>query len=90
MTRTLLLALIGAVMIFTAVATQAQGRRPRGKRRGPPPQAIEACKGKAEGDTCSFESRRRGPIEGVCKRRRQPDMPLACRPNFRRGRPRAF
>ena len=35
-------------------------------RRGPPPEAIAACNGKAVGTTASFVDREGGTITGVC------------------------
>lgn len=34
--------------------------------RQPPPEAIEACEGKAEGDIVSFETPRGDTVEGSC------------------------
>jgi hypothetical protein len=48
------------------------------QRRGPPPEALDACSGKKIGDLCSFVTPKRGTIEGTCK---APEgKPLACRP----------
>lgn len=62
-----------------AVAQDGQGKRGEGERRGPPPEALEACEGKAAGDACAFEGRRGEAVEGQCF---TPDeeRPLACRP----------
>ncbi|MFK8030602.1 MAG: hypothetical protein AB8G18_10205 [Gammaproteobacteria bacterium] len=38
----------------------------RGKRRGPPPEAIEACSGMEEGSICSFSGRRGDEVQGSC------------------------
>lgn len=51
-------------------------------RRGPPPEAVDACKGKKEGDSCEFEGRR-GQVTGTCQTRRDR---LVCRPEKRRRR----
>lgn len=43
------------------------GAGPReGARRGPPPGAIEACEGIAEGDACVLDAPH-GTVEGVCR-----------------------
>ena len=42
---------------------------------GPRPEAIAACKAKAEGDACSFEGHH-GTVEGTCHAVRTGD--LAC------------
>ena len=39
----------------------------RGKRRGPPPEAIDVCEGLSEGDGCAFVSPRGDNIEGTCE-----------------------
>lgn len=38
----------------------------KSERRGPPPEAFEACEGKAAGDVCSVTTKR-GELEGTCK-----------------------
>jgi hypothetical protein len=37
-----------------------------GKHHGPPPAAFDACKGKADGDACSYEGRK-GVVNGTCR-----------------------
>jgi hypothetical protein len=46
-----------------------------GEHHGPRPEAIAACKAKAEGDACSFEGHH-GTVEGSCRKVRSGD--LAC------------
>jgi hypothetical protein len=57
----------------------AQDSGQRGERRGPPPEAVEACDGKVGGEACTFTGRRGEAVEGQCF---TPDeeRPLACRP----------
>lgn len=43
--------------------TDKKGRRPK----NPPPEAIEACKGKVEGDQVSFTGRRGETLKAECK-----------------------
>jgi membrane fusion protein (multidrug efflux system) len=65
----------------TAQANAAQGPgtgRPGGWG-GPPPQMIEACEGKKDGEDCSFTSPR-GDMEGTCRPRRNDVDQLVCRP----------
>ena len=38
----------------------------RGGMQGPPPEAIEACEGKAEGDSVTFEGRRGDSVPAKC------------------------
>jgi hypothetical protein len=62
----------------------------RGRRRGPPPEAIAACNGKASGAACTFTGRRGETLTGTCfapSRRAASGTgaaaggpPLACRP----------
>ena len=47
-----------------------------GPRRGPPPEALHACKSLNAGDPCSFTGKR-GAVSGTCMS--PPDRPLACR-----------
>jgi hypothetical protein len=51
-----------------------------GKRRGPPPQALEVCATLEVGDTCSFEGPR-GTAEGTCEAPPHGEGELACRPS---------
>lgn len=73
MRHTILLALF-AILVFGGTAL-AQ----RGQRRGPPPGAIEACKGKSAGDKCNFRCRRGSAVSGTCGYRRATGN-LVCRP----------
>lgn len=73
-----------AALVFGALAAVPATAQPGG-RRGPPPEAIEACADKSEGDTCSFTTPR-GDVSGECKgppaRRQQSEAPpLACVPD---------
>ena len=62
-----------ATLLIAAVATTSvalAGDRERdGKkgRRGPPPQAFEACEGLAEGTACEVQTRRGNVLSGECK-----------------------
>ena len=54
---------------LAALAQSDSGTNPPsdGKHhRGPPPEAIAACKGKVVGTTASFVDREGGTITGVC------------------------
>jgi len=42
------------------------GQRPQGQVQGPPPAALEACQGKAQGDPCSFTQPTGATINGFC------------------------
>ena len=73
--------LIGLVCMGSLAAGSLALARPPGPNRPPPrppAEAIDACKGKASGDSCSFESPH-GAVSGTCWAPRQ-DLPLACRP----------
>ncbi|MEM7084254.1 MAG: hypothetical protein AAF465_16105 [Pseudomonadota bacterium] len=56
----------------------------RKKRRGPPPVAIEACSGLAEGTQCSFIGRRGQERQGTCVIPARNQEILACKPDHRR------
>jgi hypothetical protein len=69
-----------------AAPAQARGQRPGGWGGGPPPQMLEACKGKKEGADCTFTSPRSGDdMAGKCQPRRDDPAQLACRPAGRGG-----
>ena len=38
----------------------------QGKRRGPPPEALNACADAQEGDSCSFTGRQEKELTGTC------------------------
>ncbi len=79
---------------------QGQGG-PGGGHRGPPPEAIEACKSKAAGAACTFVGRQGEQLTGTCfqppsrpegapsgqgaQGQQGQSRPMACRPN--RGGP---
>ena len=93
------LALISTLSFATAAAS-ADGQR-EGKRRGPPPQAFEACAELVENDTCEVQTRRGDQLNGQCRVPRrflrqqqenadaidETDIPLVCVPErrLRRG-----
>ena len=82
------------VMLFALVPAgafaddqgQRQGPGPGG-HRGPPPEAISACQGKAVSATCSFTGRKGESVEGVCRGAPDGDTskPVACAPNHPPG-----
>ncbi|MDX2169732.1 MAG: hypothetical protein SF182_21865 [Deltaproteobacteria bacterium] len=61
-TRTIL----AVTLIATAAAAQPSGPPPQGRRHGPPPIALQACEGLAEGDACTFTGRYGERIAGSC------------------------
>lgn len=73
--RTTVAALL--VAAFSAPLTAVGDDEHRG-RRGPPPEALEACAAHVEGDACTFEGRRGEDLQGVCFVPREGE--LACRP----------
>jgi len=46
----------------------AQAPGPNGQPPAPPPEAIAACKGKAEGDKVTFAGRNGEQLSGVCRK----------------------
>lgn len=63
-TTTITMALLfGGAMASANVAAESDEKK--GKRRGPPPIAFEACAEFSEGASCAFEGRR-GEVEGTC------------------------
>ena len=59
--------------------TLSAGAEPRHKKRKPPREAVDACKDKSSGDSCSFTSPRHGELKGTCWAP-DADKPLACKP----------
>ena len=96
-TPTLLLALAAGLLSSATVLAQpaggpgGQGGPGGEKRRGPPPEAVEACKGKAAGAVCNFVNREGVSLAGTCfappprpddaGKSDAPARPLACRPD---------
>jgi hypothetical protein len=64
MKRPILIALLCTVC---AAAGAQQPPAPPKDRHGPPPEAMEACKGKRDGDTASAKSPRGDTISGTCR-----------------------
>jgi len=62
-------------LLIAAPLARAADEPPR--HRGPPPEALQACKDKKAEQACTFDGRR-GNVEGTCFA--PPDRPLACRP----------
>lgn len=67
---------------FLAWAQQDDERPGAGRPEGPPPEAVEACQGQAEGDECRFESPR-GEMSGTCRTPPRQEV-LACVPRGHR------
>lgn len=49
------------------VAFSSNERGGRGGMQGPPPEAIEACSGKAEGESVTFAGRRGESLTATCR-----------------------
>jgi hypothetical protein len=79
------LILAGMTTMATAQTNPTNGENAQGggqggsERRGPPPQAIEACKGKSSGAPCSFVGHNNNQRTGTCFSPNA-DRSLACRP----------
>jgi hypothetical protein len=83
---TLSLALVaGALSFGLLVQAQPPGGGSDRDRRGPPPEAFEACSGASEGEACTVETPH-GTLEGTCQQVPDADE-LACAPNDHRGGP---
>lgn len=54
------------VAMISVVAACAKGDK-GGRPQGPPPEAFEACEGKAEGDSVSFKGPRGESLEATCE-----------------------
>jgi hypothetical protein len=75
---------VGLLGLLTLAGAARAGDQ-HGERRGPPPQAIDACKDKKAGDTCqvAFPDHK---VDGKCAPRRNGDQ-LVCRPEHGRRQP---
>jgi len=74
----------GSLCLGLLAQAQPPGGSDRG-RRGPPPEAIEACAGAGEGQACTVDTPH-GTLDGTCQQ--VPDVDgLACVPNDHRGGP---
>lgn len=75
------LSLVGMLALAQVAMAQPQdqeGQEGQGRgRRGPPPEAIEACQGYAETEACAFEAPH-GTVEGTCRTLRNNEV--ACVP----------
>lgn len=73
-----------ALLSLTAFTAQAQTEpgQPNGARPHhlPPQEALDACNGKAEQDSCSFVGRQNENITGNCRKGPHGQGPLACAP----------
>lgn len=59
-----LLLLIGSTL---SVVYAMDGRPGPGRHMGPPPEAVDACKGKSEGTDVEFTNPRGEKVKAVCK-----------------------
>ncbi|MBT8440895.1 MAG: hypothetical protein KJO76_00805 [Gammaproteobacteria bacterium] len=78
-----MLTLVGSNAAYAESDDSGYGNQRQG-RRGPPPQALEACEALVEGDPCSFTGRNEEQLNGSCFSPRE-DI-LACRPEGHEGR----
>ena len=85
--KSLVLALIlSAITTLTTAQTSnptegGNGQANGEHRYGPPPAAIDACKGKTSGTACSFVGRENKTRTGTCFAPPSGNFPLACRPD---------
>ncbi len=66
------------LVLLTFSANLVEAHECRGKHRGPPPEATEACAALVAGDSCAFTGRRDDEITGTCRITRREE--LACAP----------
>ena len=77
-----------ALVLATLISVETASAKPAGddgQRRGPPPEAIEACADKSEGDSCGFSGRQGEAVEGTCFAPPSEGKALACKPEGGRG-----
>ncbi|WP_163339463.1 hypothetical protein [Desulfopila sp. IMCC35008] len=63
----MILSLLSLLSVVTACANSNREDRGRGGQQGPPPEAIAACEGKAEGDSVTFKGRRGESMKATCE-----------------------
>lgn len=66
------------------VGQPSDNQSQKGKRWGPPAEALAACKGKAAGAECSFQSPHGDNVSGTCFAPKS-DLPLGCKPSHPPG-----
>lgn len=76
----------GAALIMSIPLANAEPGERDGARRGPPPEAFEACVDKAEGNVCNF-SGHRGEASGLCIIPPRGEETLVCAPENHRHHP---
>ena len=84
-TRTKALGVVAALIglqLHSGAAAEGYGNQ-RKARRGPPPEALEACTNAQEGVSCSFIGRRDEAVTGTCEFKRDD---LVCAPEHHRRR----
>ncbi|MES2015300.1 MAG: hypothetical protein V4484_02295 [Pseudomonadota bacterium] len=55
------------LLALLLLCTSASAQPDQAKRRGPPPEALEACKGKAAGTAVEMKTPRGELVKGVCR-----------------------
>lgn len=75
---------VAMVLVLTTCSSiysaNAQNDDRGDKRRGPPPEAFEACAELASGDSCEMVGRRGEDLLGTCIVPRDDDEALVCMP----------
>lgn len=61
------LMIVAMLSVVTACADSKRGGGPGKGMQGPPPEAIEACEGKVEGDSVTFKGRRGESLTATCE-----------------------
>lgn len=69
--------LLGVCLISQVASAQPGGG---GERRGPPPEAYEACADLAAGDSCAMTGRRGDTLQGSCIVPKEDEETLVCAP----------
>ena len=58
---------VSTLLVLMPLTACGKGNDRGGRPQGPPPEAIEACEGKAVGDAVSFTGRRGESLEATCQ-----------------------
>lgn len=61
-----ILLIVGICAFSVSALANDRPVKGEGRPKAPPPEAIEACVDKVEGDSVSFETRRGDTLTGIC------------------------
>ncbi|MCS5711560.1 hypothetical protein [Candidatus Berkiella aquae] len=72
------LCLLSSIVAFNVQANETQSGAPH---LVPPQESLDACKNKAENESCSFTGKLGDEVKGTCHKGPHGQGPLGCAPN---------